>query len=66
MKYRIVEVSPPGVGDVYYEVEEQIDIPDALMKHWRFVAKFNTIEACDRYIQNRAQPTRKVISEIEV
>lgn len=66
MKYRIVEVSPPGVGDVYHEVEEQISIPDAYTKHWRFVAKFNTIEACRKYIQNQAQPTRKVISEIEV
>lgn len=66
MKYRIVEVSPPGVGDVYYEVEEQIAVPDALMNHWQFVAKFSTIKACQRYIQNRAQPTRKVVSEIEV
>lgn len=66
MKYRIVEVSPPGIGDVYYEVEEQISIPDSEMKHWEFITKFNTISACRRYIESRAQPTRKIISEIEV
>lgn len=66
MKYRIVEVNPPGVGDVYYEVEEQIATPDSLMKHWQFVAKFDTIASCKKYIESRAQPKRKVISEIEV
>lgn len=66
MKYRIVEVSPPGVGDVYYEVEEWLTVPDSFLKFWDFKAKFNTISACQRYIQNQAQPTRKIISEIEV
>lgn len=66
MKYRIVEVNPPGVGDVYYEVEQEITVPDSIVNHWEFVAKFNTIEICKRYINGRARPTRKVISEIEV
>lgn len=73
MKYRITEVTPPNNSDVYYEVEATIpsQYPSAWSGgseslDWVFQAKFNTISACQQYIQNQAQPKRKVISEIEV
>lgn len=66
MKYRITEVLPQNLLDRYYEVQEEISVPDSAVKLWEFRAMFTEIDACYRYIQDKAPAKRKVISEIEV